>query len=184
MLKEGYSLYFLAITPPIEVQQEISNFKHEITEKYGSCHALKSPPHITLHMPFRWKNKKYDQLVKVVRTINEEIEPIEIKLKDFDFFEPRVIFVNVIQSESLEMAQKNVVSTCRRKLNLDNANYRDRPFHPHITIGFRDLKKSAFYKAQKEFEMKKYSSAFRAKEVTLLKHDGNAWSIVDIHSPN
>lgn len=172
------SLYFIAIVPPKDVQEEITALKHEIAEKYGSKHALRSPPHITLHMPFKWKDKQYEELVEVIKTLNQDLDSFEIRLKDFDFFEPRVVFVNVVENEKLNQLQKEVVDVCRKQLKLDNANYKNRPFHPHVTIGFRDLKKRMFYEVKKEFERRAVSFAFRVAEITLLKHDGKKWNVV------
>lgn len=173
------SLYFIAVLPPNEIQDEITKLKHEVAEKYGSKHALKSPPHITLHMPFKWKDKRFHELVEVVKKLNEQIKPFEVQLKDFDFFEPRVVFVDVIENDKLREQQKKVVDICRKQLKLDNANYRNRPFHPHITIAFRDLKKRMFYKAKQAFEGRGFSCGFPVEEVTLLKHDGTKWNVVD-----
>ena len=173
------SLYFIAIVPPKEIQDEITKLKHEVAERYESKHALRSPPHITLHMPFKWKDKRFDELAEVMKKLNERLEPFEIQLRDFDYFEPRVVFVNVVANEKLEELQKKVVDVCRKQLKLDNANYKNRPFHPHITIAFRDLKKRMFYEARKEFEKREVSFEFQAKEITLLKHDGKKWNVVD-----
>ena len=172
------NLYFIAIVPPADIQDEITKLKDEIAEKYGSKHALRSPPHITLHMPFKWKDKRYDELEGVIRQLNENFEPFEVALKDFDFFESRVVFVNVLENEVLNQLQKRVVETCRKQLNLDNSNYRNRPFHPHVTIGFRDLKKPMFYEAKKVFERRVFSCEFRVSRVVLLKHDGSRWRLV------
>lgn len=171
------ALYFIAVLPPPKIQNEITGLKHEISEKYESKHALKSPPHITLHMPFKWKEKRYDELADLMRNLNSDLEPFEVQLKGFDFFEPRVVFVDVVENQMLEEVQKNVVNACRKQLKLDNANYKNRPFHPHVTIGFRDLKKRMFYEAKKEFEKREVSFEFPVNEIALLKHDGKKWNI-------
>ncbi|WP_424962768.1 RNA 2',3'-cyclic phosphodiesterase [Ekhidna sp.] len=173
------SLYFIAVVPPQEIQEEITALKHEIAEKYGSKHALRSPPHITLHMPFKWKDKRFDELAEVMKNLNSDLEPFEVELKNFDFFEPRVVFVSVVENAKLEELQKRVVDACRRELKLDNANYKDRPFHPHVTIGFRDLKKAMFYEAKKEFDNREVNSQFSVNEITILKHDGKKWNVMD-----
>ena len=173
------SLYFIAVIPPQEIQEEITALKHEIAEKYGSKHALSSPPHITLHMPFRWKDKRFDELSDVMKNLNRDLETFEVELKNFDFFEPRVVFVNVVQSEKLEKLQKKVVGACRKELKLNNANYKNRLFHPHVTIGFRDLKKRMFYEAKKAFEHRSVRFQFQVEKVTLLKHDGKKWNVGD-----
>lgn len=172
------ALYFIAIVPPEQIQKEITQLKLEVAEKFNSSHALKAPPHITLHMPFKWKDKKWTQLASIINRFNSQLTPFDIELKGFDFFEPRVIFVNVIENEHLNTLQKSVVDGCRKELNLDNANYKDRPFHPHVTIGFRDLKKTMFYEAKKEFEMRTMSLQFEVGKIALLKHDGVKWSII------
>lgn len=172
------SLFFIAVLPPDKIQEEITGFKHEITEKYESKHALRSPPHITLHMPFKWKDKRYGELIDVMTTLNSDLESFEVQLKDFGFFEPRVVFVDVVKNKRLNELQENVVDACRKKLKLNNANYKNRPFHPHITIGFRDLKKRMFYEAKKEFEARDFSCVLRVEEISLLKHDGRKWDVV------
>ena len=67
----------------------------------------------------------------------------------------------------------------RRELKLDNANYKDRPFHPHITIAFRDLKKPMFYEAWEYFGGLKFNGRFSVEEVNLLKHEGGKWNVVE-----
>ncbi|MEQ6168255.1 MULTISPECIES: 2'-5' RNA ligase family protein [unclassified Ekhidna] len=174
------SLYFIAVLPPEEIHNEITHLKHEVAEKFDSKHALRSPPHITLHMPFKWKDKRYEELTDVIKNLNSDLKPFGVRLKNFDFFEPRVVFVNVVENGKLEELQKKVVDACRKQLKLDNANYKNRSFHPHVTIGFRDLKKRMFYEAKKEFEERKVSFKFLVNEITLLKHDGKKWNVVDL----
>ena len=169
------SLYFIALVPPDEIQEEITKLKQEVAEKYESKHALKSPPHITLHMPFKWKDKRFREVEGVMEKLNSDFEPFEVQLKDFDFFEPRVVFVDVVENEKLNRLQKEVVSVCRKQLKLDDANYKNRPFHPHVTIAFRDLKKQMFYEAKKEFEERRVSFEFQVGEAKLLRHDGVRW---------
>ncbi|MEP1096857.1 MAG: 2'-5' RNA ligase family protein [Cyclobacteriaceae bacterium] len=165
------SLYFIAIVPPEDIQDKITEFKHTIAEKFGSQHALNAPPHITLHMPFKWKLKKIEKLHETTQEINSEVHSFSIELNGFDFFEPRVVFVDVVENEKLKNLQKLVVDRCRKKLKLDNGNYKNQVFHPHVTIGFRDLKKRMFYEAKEYFEGKDASFKFQVKKVELLKHD-------------
>ena len=173
----GEELFFVAIVPPQEVQNEITSFKELIADRFQSKHALKSSPHITLHMPFRWKEKRFGQLAKVMQQLNKDLQPFEVQLKDFDFFEPRVVFVDVMESQALLRLQKDVVDCFRKELKLDNGNYKGQGFHPHVTIGFRDLKKPMFFEAKKEFEQRAFQAKFMAEELTLLKHDGQKWEI-------
>ena len=175
------SLYFIAVLPPPNIQEQITKTKLEVAEKFGSRHALRSPPHITLHMPFKWKEKRLRELFQMMELINTDLEPFEIQLMDYDFFEPRVVFIDVVKSKSLNKLQAQVVNLCRQELKLDNANYKNFPFHPHVTIGFRDLRKRMFYEAKKYYEKQSIHFSFLADQISLLKHNGKEWNVVDIN---
>jgi 2'-5' RNA ligase len=62
------------------------------------------------------------------------------------------------------------------KLSIHNANYREKPFHPHITIAFRDLKKAIFNEAWDYYSNRLFQEEFTAESVTLLKHNGQFWT--------
>jgi len=55
-------LFFVALLPPEDLQREISAFKKHIANTWGACHALKSPPHITLQPPFDWPENELASL--------------------------------------------------------------------------------------------------------------------------
>jgi len=169
------NLYFIAIVPPEKIQDEITQLKVLVAERFNSKHALKSPPHITLHMPFKWKEKKYDLLIDTMKKINNEVEEFQIELDGFNFYEPRVVYVDVKQNKQLEELQKKVIDLCRKELKINNANYKDRPFVPHITIGFRDLRKPQFYEAKQYFQKREHTAQFKTTGVSLLKYVGGRW---------
>jgi 2'-5' RNA ligase len=176
-IHEDNELYFIAIIPPNEINEQIENFKQYIFKTYGSRGSLKAPPHITLHMPFHWKRKKQAVLKEKLLQFSESINSCIIELKDFNCFEPKVIYVDVLANQHLTSAQSQLHKFCKTKLNLFNAQYKSLPFHPHITVAFRDLKKPMFYRAWEEFKMKKFSSSFVFNKLTLLKYDEEQWLI-------
>lgn len=165
--------YLIAIIPPEPIATEIYQLKVYIRDKYSSKASLNSPAHITLHMPFEWKADKEPQLVSSFKRFSTK--PFEIKLKDFGCFEPRVIFVDIQKNAALGDCQKRMVQHCKTELDIFNAGYQDHPFHPHITIGFRDLKKNVFEAAWDDFKGRSYSAIFECTRVSLLKHDGKLW---------
>lgn len=175
MPKEGSALYFIAIIPPSPIFEQSSELKNHFKEHYLSKASLNSPPHITLHMPFEWKVKKEEELVSELRLFSKSKETFELELKNFGCFVPRVIFINVIENEPLRDVQLELHRWCKRELNIFNAQYKDLPFHPHLTLAFRDLKKPMFEKAREEFKDKKFSGSFIADRFTLLKHNGKVW---------
>ena len=143
-------------------------------EAFGAKAALRSPPHITLHMPFKWKMEKEGVLVESLESLAMQLQTFEVKLQNFSCFEPRVIYVDVVECEGLSHVKKEVMDVSRKVWKLDLP--RDmRGFHPHITIGFRDLKKPMFYKAWEEVKDKLFVANFEVNAISLLKHNGKHW---------
>jgi 2'-5' RNA ligase len=165
--------YFLAIVPPSPVFEKALELKNYFKEKYHSKASLNSPPHITLHMPFRWKEEREDELITKLEEFGLASFPLQ--LLNFNSFPPRVIFIDVVPNECLPALQKKLLRYCKKELNLFNADYKDQPFHPHLTLAFRDLKKSTFGEAWNEFSSKPFEATFVVDRFVLLKHNGRVW---------
>lgn len=170
-------LYFVAIVPPSPIYEEAFEQKVYFKTKYNSKASLNSPPHITLHMPFKWKESEEAELADQLQAFAKERSAITIQLKGFSSFPPKVIFINVEISTELKGLQKDLERHFKRELNLFNAKYKDLPFHPHLTLAFRDLKKPNYQKAWEEFVGKNYEATFLADKIALLKHSGAVWEV-------
>jgi len=142
-----FQLYFLAIVPDRAIQDEITTLKKHFEDEYASKHALRTPPHITLHMPFRWREDREKLMVETLQKFAITCDPFEVVLKDYGAFTPRVIYISVQSSEPLLSLQKNLIEITRIKLKIINDSYKNKGFHPHITVAFRDLSKANFVKA-------------------------------------
>lgn len=175
-LKKGdEKLYFIAIIPVQPIYDQALALKNHFSDQYKSKASLNSPPHITLHMPFEWKEKKEEILIEKLTLFSKQHSSAELSLKDFNAFPPRVIYIDVVKNDWLENIQRALHRFCKVELNLFNANYKEHPFHPHMTLAFRDLKKEYFKKAWEEFKEKKFEGTFPVTEIVLLKHDGKLW---------
>jgi len=168
--------YFIAIVIPEPFQTELMELKNVVKDKFNSKGALRSLAHITLHMPFEWKEEKEDVLVNALKQFTFS-ESFTIDLQNFACFEPRVIFVDVMKNELLEKLQRELMVYVQKNLRLLNQVNDMRGFHPHITIAFRDLKKDKFYQALDYFKPQTYMASFQAKSFCLLKHTGKEWLV-------
>ena len=65
----------------------------------------------------------------------------------------------------------------RIELKLDNADYKDRPFHPHMTLAFRDLKKKDFARLWASLDGRPVNHTWQADRFWLLKHNGKFWEM-------
>ncbi len=173
-------LYFIALIPPSPIYEKALELKHYFKNRYNSKASLNSPPHITLHMPFQWKEKKEIELIESLKRFTKNYSPFDLNLLNFNCFPPRIIYIDVVKNEKLETLQKELQRFCKKELNLFNANYKEHAFHPHLTLAFRDLKKQNFLKAWDEFKEKGFNQVCTVNALALLKHDGMKWqSIVE-----
>jgi 2'-5' RNA ligase len=170
-------LYFIGIIPPKESYEGACQLKHYFKEHFNSKASLNSPPHITLHMPFQWKEEKEEDLIEKLQQFSAEAKSFQLQLSNFGNFPPRVIFIHVVQNDTLSELHKSLHKFAKRELNLFNANYKDLPFHPHITLAFRDLKKPMFAKAWEEFQSKEFHADFKVSQFALMKHNGKEWEV-------
>jgi 2'-5' RNA ligase len=173
--------YFIAIVPPAAIADEVFSIKTEFAGRFNSKAALRSPAHITLHMPFMWKEEKEKELIDLLAAFSckdPDRDGIPISLKNFDRFDDRVIFINVEKNDALRRLQQQLVQYAKEKLQLFNQSGDMRGFHPHVTVAFRDLRKRYFAEAWKEFESRPFAASFPLQDFSLLKHDGKQWNVL------
>lgn len=168
-------LYFLALIPPEDISRHLWDFKKQIASKFLSKASLRSPPHVTLHMPFRWPDKRKDELVKRLTHFCARYEPCSIAFNGFGAFPPKVIYVQVETNQQLVILQNNLCQLMAQKMSIHNANYQSKPFRPHLTIAFRDLKKDQFLRAWDYYQNQEYQTTCNINHLTLLRHNGHRW---------
>jgi 2'-5' RNA ligase len=175
-LKELKKKYFIAIVPPPQILAQIEEIKQEIFEKYKVKGALRSPAHITLFRPFEWKTENETTLAETLEKFSFG-KQFSVELKNFNCFEPRVIYADVMHNEILQELYLQLRTFCRGNLNLYNEDEGLRGFVPHVTIASRDLKKQLFYKLWDDFKARPFSASFGATDISLLRLE-NKWEII------
>ena len=168
--------YFIAIVLPSPYQHQVMAMKEYVRDHFGSKAALRSPAHITLHMPFEYKLKKEDLLLDTLHSF-KFAQPVDVELRDFNCFEPRVVYVDVIPNPLLDRLQRELVNHVKSELYLMNEAENKRGFHPHATIAFRDLNREKFRAAWEHYQKQHYSAHFVATSFHLLKHSPGKWEV-------
>lgn len=166
--------YFIALIPPDPIQSEVQKIKEHFQTVYNSKGALRSPGHITLMMPFLWKEQKEEKLCNLLAQTTKE-KKFTLVFDGFGAFAPRTIFIKNKESTHLMDFQSRLAQYAKRNMNLFNATH-NRGYHPHLTVAFRDLKKDQFAEAWKEFENQPFNYEFEVSSFWLLKHDGKGWN--------
>lgn len=170
-------LYFIAIIPDASRQEQVTRLKQYMAEHYRAAHALKTPPHITIVPPFRYDEDQETQLTALLDTFAASQRPFSINIDGFGNFPPRVIFLNVQPSDALNLLHQSLLELITVRTGIGR-EHSARPFHPHMTIAFRDLKKPAFYRAVHDLDKTEFGFAFFVDSIHLLRHNGERWSVV------
>lgn len=169
-------MYFLAIVAPADINDQALEWKHYMRDHFGCTVALRSPAHITLIPPFWMSESLEDALKADLAPFAQQQSSFDIHLNGFDAFKPRVIFVNVEENVPLGQLKQSLEDHALSR-NRYPIKKETRPFHPHLTIANRDLRKKDFAPAFDHFKNIAYSRAFTAHELALLKHDGTQWLV-------
>lgn len=171
------SLFFVALLPPLDIQDYATQIKQYFATHYHSRAALKSPPHITLQPPFGWLNAELPALEECLRDFTSDRTSVSLSLNGFAAFPPRVIYIDVERSTELLTLQADLMAELATKLEIVDRVSKTRPFAPHMTVGFKDLTKQNFRLAWQEFQTRQLYVEFTASCLTLLRHDGKKWQI-------
>ncbi len=147
-----------------------------MSDRFKASHALKSPAHITLQMPFRRKHEKEPNIIETLQKVAADYNQFEVVLDGFDCFPPRVIFIKVSEHQSILELHKKLCYILDKHLDLTPKELTTK-VHPHMTIATRDLREDAFESAWPEFQKRNFKASFQVKSLSLLKHNGAHWDI-------
>lgn len=167
------SLYFIAVTAPEPVNEQVLGFKNYMLETYGCRVALKSPAHITLVPPFTLADQERARLERTLDAFAAEQNNLDIELKDFAAFAPRVIYVDVVASRALEELQAALEQTLLGQSFPVRKS--TRAFHPHVTMANRDLQPHHFREAWDRFRHERFEARFPAQGISLLHLENGRW---------
>ncbi|MEQ9216586.1 MAG: 2'-5' RNA ligase family protein [Cyclobacteriaceae bacterium] len=174
--KQDKSLYFVALVPPEPFFSEVQKIKHELSSNYRTKASLKSPPHITLHMPFSYPESAEDRIFSALHRVHFGKFPIV--QNGFGAFAPRVIYIRVESSSQLSTLHESVMKSIRSELKIAKDSYRNEGFKPHMTVAFRDLRPAMFKQAWEAMKDAHVSCTWEACSFFLLKHNGKEWGLL------
>jgi 2'-5' RNA ligase len=169
-------MYFIALVAPQKINEEILKWKQLMKERFGCLVALRSPGHITVIPPF-WMDEKLDEELKgAISSFSLQQAPFQITLKNFSAFKPRVVYMDVLETKSLQMLHDSLFKYLIG-LNVFPIQKEERPFHPHVTIATRDLHKKSFNEAWDIFKHKEYEASWLVNSISLLRHNQKNWDV-------
>ena len=170
--------YFIAIVPEDPLREEISALKQAINDRFGFKYALKSPPHITLKMPFSHNENNEQHLADRLRRFFEEEKPFSLRLSGVGHFGTRVAYLRVHGPPDLPALQARLVRFGKRRLG-QQIELSDLNYQPHLTVAFRDIKKERFDELMNFLRQRFEKRQMNVQRVALIKKTGSVWEVLD-----
>jgi 2'-5' RNA ligase len=168
--------YFLALVPPPDILKKAQEIKTFLKDQFGIKYALKSPPHITLKMPFSYNESKVDILEQRLTDFLKIQKPFKVKIEGVGTFGQRVVFLGIEKSPELISLQSGLKIFCKKELHLVD-ELSDRNYHPHLTVAFKDLKGRQFEEILDIVRKRSFRAWYTVEDLALLKRVDQKWII-------
>jgi 2'-5' RNA ligase len=174
---KGMGKYFIGLLPPPDLETSLHQVKADIKAHFQVKYALQSPVHLTLKMPFRYKEAKEQELVIRFTSLLEKQQSFPLQLKGIGYFGRRNIHYQLALSNPLLELQKELRGFCRRYLHLVE-ELSDRNFQPHLTLAYKDLKEGHFEEVLAFTKKNAVQAEFLVDRAYLLKNVEGRWKVV------
>lgn len=176
-LKKSGELYFVALVPPEPILDKVETLKQQLSRDFNTKGALRSPAHITLHMPFSFPETREEEIFEALNQVKLSTN-FDVEVSGFGSFPKRVIYIDVFENQELSSLHNIVLRILRKKLNVIKDTPHNRGFVPHMTVAFRDLKPAMFEEAWSSLHDQPISFSWNCESFALLKHNGKNWEIL------
>ncbi len=162
--------------PDIKLREKIRAIKEEFSRDYSASHALKSPAHITLQMPFKRTHDHEPLMTNALKEFSAGEKPFMVELDGFGAFAPRVIFIKIREHQPVAGLHSRLRDVLLAQMEFSQGEVVNE-VHPHITLATRDLSRDSFGQAWPLFENRKFTGSFAVNSIFLMKHNGRNWDI-------
>ena len=152
----------------------------ELCEKFGLCWGLKQPPHITIKAPFKTENS--EPFIHYLENLAQKTSPFEIELDGFNYFEPKIIFLDVKENSELKELHFKILKDLKKEFNIEPHEFEGENVKFHSTITTEDCTEEKFKEAK--HYLKKYHPElkFSANSIGIFHYLGKeaGWIVTHI----
>jgi len=151
----------------------------ELCDKFGLCWGLKQSPHITIKQPF--ETKELEPFIKYLKKLAKNCKSFDVKLCGFNYFEPRVIFLDVKDNPSLKKLHFRIIRDMKKIFKIVPRKLEGNSIRFHSTLAVNDVTKARFLKAKEYLKKYKLKFKFRARTLGIFYYLGedSGWIIVE-----
>jgi 2'-5' RNA ligase len=171
-------LHLWAIVPPQPIEAQIDAIRKEFAANFGTLAALKPPVHVTLYKPFSVPAPEVKKHIEKMRRWVAAQPSFRIELKNFGFFEnPKspVAFIDVVDHSDLKALNTGITKETKQLFELIDKTRQQ--FHPHFTIGYKDVSPEIFPEVKRAYSKRSFAAAFDVNHVSLFRHNGKKWEL-------
>lgn len=176
------SLYLVCLLPPPDLSKEIDTIRKECSNKFQVFKALRPPVHITLYPPISMEAAKEKPFSMLMAKVAANARPFTQELENFGKFGKQVVYINAVVNTKLMELRQAIASNIERHRFAPTALNKTEDFHPHFTIAYRDVLPHIFHDIWNEYKDRKFKASFFADKLSLLKHDGKRWNLLENYS--
>ncbi len=174
---KGMGKYFVGLLPPAPLEAQFKTVKQGFADHFQVKYTLQAPTHLTLKMPFRYKEAKEKELEARLTTVLEGQSSFLLHLTGIGHFGKRNIHQQVAPSDSLISLQATLRSFCKKSLHLVE-ELSDRNLQPHLTLAYKDLKPANFAEVLAFASKNAVQGEFLVENAYLMKKVDNRWQVV------
>lgn len=164
----------LALVIPLgdEVAHHSTQVQIEILRKYGHNPGLDAYPHITLKMGFPAKD--IAPIAEWTEHLANGISPFDISIRNFDFFDEGIMFLDVESNPELEKLRQRILTDLAEKYGIKSEVVEGPQFRFHVTLAY-GLTCQQFAEIRKSYASRQIEFKFQAKHIDLFCHTGRQW---------
>lgn len=163
-----------ALMPDEPLKSVLEAERLEFAEKYNTRKALTNPIHVTLIPPFHFDEDEQ----RLIDEIEVHSDPFYVRLTGYASFKRNLVFyVDVEQTPALMAFQSTLADTFQKTFpKIKFRNLHD--FHPHITLGYRDLTRKMFEQAMRDHKNGHLRHEWVVNSYYLWKYVSQQWQVI------
>ncbi len=161
--------YLLVLNLPGYIRRQLIRIKQYFHQKFEHVQAIREQPYMVL-LRCHMREDQEERLADAIRMTGIHHRPVNIQLKDFQFFNDQTLYIPVTDPVPLVRLMKSLQQQAGLPRSQSFFNW-----HPHISIA-HGITPEKSDKAKALFEKMPYQASFISDQLTLLKrpsrHDG------------
>lgn len=164
----------LAYVIPVgeEAHNQMRRLQLQMLREYGANPGIEVSPHITLKQGF--PARALEPFEAYFDRLAAEVEPFEITLKDYGFFDDGVIFLDVVPTQRLDALRRRVVRDLSTEFGVQPNALEDDRYHFHATLQ-QGLPRASVDRARRVLQGASVELRFSCDTLALLCNTGTGW---------